>query len=430
MKIVKLNEIAVCNKDNFDFSNVKGVINYLDTSSITDNSVSSFTKYENYKNIPSRAKRAVSNGTIVYSNVRPILRHIGILSNLPQNVVVSTGFTTIDVNEQKIDPYYLYYVLSQDCYTQYLSKIADSAVSAYPSITVSDLSNLKLTIFEDLSYQKKLGQLLKDIDKKIQNNKKQIETLENLAKTIYDYWFVQFDFPNEEGKPYKSSGGKMVWNEELKREIPEGWGINYLDSFIKEQIGGDWGKDHIEGSYTKKVICIRGTDFSSVLRGPLSAPTRYILEKNSTKKLNVGDVLIEISGGSPTQSTGRICYINRGILDRVENPLITSNFCKCLRLHSISTLYFFYNMWLDLYSQGLFFRYESKTTRIKNLMIDSFLSSYKIPIPTNESLFKKFDFVVSNFYDRIQTLNKESMYLEQLKHLLLPLLMNGQISLN
>lgn len=404
MKIVKLNEIAVCNKDNFDFSNVKGVINYLDTSSITDNSVSSFTKYENYKNIPSRAKRAVSNGTIVYSNVRPILRHIGILSNLPQNVVVSTGFTTIDVNEQKIDPYYLYYVLSQDCYTQYLSKIADSAVSAYPSITVSDLSNLKLTIFEDLSYQKKLGQLLKDIDKKIQNNKKQIETLENLAKTIYDYWFVQFDFPNEEGKPYKSSGGKMVWNEELKREIPEYWTVKNLSEVSDIVMGCSPKGDTINTAGDGLLFFQGASDFGNVYpieTAYTTAPIRI------AKK---GDLMISVRAPvGDINFTLTRCCIGRGL--------------AAISTDKLSKSY----LWCFLNNQKAHFSILNRIGTTFGCLSKNDLYKIKIVLPT-KNVYNNFISITEPLEKSIRLAHLESTNLTKLKNFLLPLLMNGQVT--
>src|SRR5690606_7805754 len=88
---------------------------------------------------------------------------------------------------------------------------------------ISDLRDIDIDVPEEFSYQEKLSKVLSDLDAKIElNNKMNIE-LEAMAKLIYDYWFVQFDFPDENGRPYKSSGGKMVYNEDLKREIPEGW---------------------------------------------------------------------------------------------------------------------------------------------------------------------------------------------------------------
>lgn len=102
-------------------------------------------------------------------------------------------------------------------------KIANFHVGiAIPHFKKSDMDNLLIPV-PDIYIQKKIGDMYCELSEKIENNNKINTELESMAKTIYDYWFLQFEFPNEEGKPYKSSGGKMVWNEELKREIPEGW---------------------------------------------------------------------------------------------------------------------------------------------------------------------------------------------------------------
>ena len=142
-----------------------------------------------------------------------------------------------------------------------------------------------------------------------------------MAKVIYEYWFVQFDFPDENGKPYKSSGGKMIYNEELKRKIPENWEVGELKFWIDRDKSGDWGKEKSEGNYTEKVSCVRGADINGLNgQGEVKTPERYILSKNSHKILEAGDLIIEISGGSPTQSTGRLGYIIDSTLERFENP--------------------------------------------------------------------------------------------------------------
>jgi len=165
------------------------------------------------------------SSAIIYSTVRPRLKHYGILSLPQNNFIVSTGFTTIDIKDlykDKIDPRYLYLLLTQPTITDYIGNIADTAVSAYPSINPSDLSSLCF-MFPDHAIQKTIADIWNNYDRKIELNRAINQNLEAMAKQLYDYWFVQFDFPNEEGKPYKSSGGAMVWNEELKREIPQGW---------------------------------------------------------------------------------------------------------------------------------------------------------------------------------------------------------------
>lgn len=224
LKKYKLADIADFNKSSISRSETFKEIIYLDTSSITENVVSG-TVIMNTKEAPSRAQRKVTNNTIIYSTVRPRLKHYGILSLPQNNFIVSTGFTTIDIKDlykDKIDPRYLYLLLTQPTITDYIGNIADTAVSAYPSINPSDLSSLCF-MFPDHAIQKTIADIWNNYDRKIELNRAINQNLEAMAKQLYDYWFVQFDFPNEEGKPYKSSGGAMVWNEELKREIPQGW---------------------------------------------------------------------------------------------------------------------------------------------------------------------------------------------------------------
>ena len=224
LKKYKLADIADFNKSSISKSETFKEIIYLDTSSITENVVSG-TVIMNTKEAPSRAQRKVTNNTIIYSTVRPRLKHYGILSRPQNNFIVSTGFTTIDIKDlykDKIDPRYLYLLLTQPTITDYIGNIADTAVSAYPSINPSDLSSLCF-MFPDHAIQKTIADIWNNYDRKIELNRAINQNLEAMAKQLYDYWFVQFDFPNEEGNPYKSSGGAMVWNEELKREIPQGW---------------------------------------------------------------------------------------------------------------------------------------------------------------------------------------------------------------
>ena len=115
----------------------------------------------------------------------------------------------------------------------------------------------------DLLYQKRVANVLGKIDSKIKSNNRIIFELESMAKTLYDYWFLQFEFPNEEGKPYKSSGGKMIYNEELKREIPDGWKVeNMMESSLCFDIkaGVDKLTEYTALQYGKKNIrcnCIR-----------------------------------------------------------------------------------------------------------------------------------------------------------------------------
>lgn len=234
LKKYKLGDIADINKRNINKSDSFKEIIYLDTSSITENIISN-TITLNRNNAPSRAQRRVTNNTILYSTVRPLLKHYGILKKPQNNLIVSTGFATIDIKEEyknDIDARFLYLLLTQPIITEYLANIAEIAVTAYPSITPSDIYSLSFN-FPDINTQKKIADTWENYDQKIALNRKINDNLEAMAKQLYDYWFVQFDFPNEEGKPYKSSGGKMVWNDKLKREIPEGWDCMCIGDYAK-----------------------------------------------------------------------------------------------------------------------------------------------------------------------------------------------------
>ena len=117
------------------------------------------------------------------------------------------------------DPKYLYYFLKN----LHLDKMFDKGSSVVPSLDRKVVQNMNVPCHKDIDCQKRIAAILSKIDRKIELNRAINQNLEAMAKQLYDYWFVQFDFPNEDGKPYKSSGSAMVWNEELKREIPQGW---------------------------------------------------------------------------------------------------------------------------------------------------------------------------------------------------------------
>ncbi|MBZ1354262.1 restriction endonuclease subunit S [Streptococcus sp. LPB0406] len=275
--------------------------------------------------------------------------------------------------------------------------------------------------------QKNIAIFLSSLDKKIQINNQIHQELEAMAKTLYDYWFVQFDFPDQNGKPYKSSGGKMVYNPELKREIPEGWGVTTFSSWISDNKTGDWGKETSEGNYKLEVDCIRGADINGLSgNGKIDMPTRFILEKNKNKLLTEFDIVIEISGGSPTQSTGRIVGISENVLNRFELPLICSNFCKAVSLNEQETFYNFVYEWKNLYDNGVLFSWEGKTSGIKNLLFDSFVTNYHIAQPPIGLMEQFFDYA-SSVDRKIQLLLKQNQELTQLRDWLLPMLMNGQV---
>ena len=171
--------------------------------------------------LPTQKVTKFKQDDILIANIRPYLKKIwqaDIDGGASSDVLVVRPNDVIDNN-------FLYYALTQDSFFEYVMK--GSKGTKMPRGDKSQIMNFVIPDLE-IDEQIKIGKLLKSIDQKIQINNQINQELEAMAKTLYDYWFVQFDFPDQNGKPYKSSGGKMVYNPELKREIPEGWGVDSL----------------------------------------------------------------------------------------------------------------------------------------------------------------------------------------------------------
>lgn len=357
---------------------------------------------------------------ILVSNIRPYLKKIWFAT---QQGGCSNDVLVFRVNPEYC-PKFIYYSIFRDDFFVHAMKGAKG--TKMPRGDKNQILQFNMPLI-GIEQQKQIASVLSALDDKIELNKKINVELEAMAKTIYDYWFVQFDFPNEEGKPYKSSGGAMIWNEELKREIPKGWEVNHLSDWIETDKSGDWGKDEKQGNYTKKVSCIRGADINGLNgTGELKAPERFILVNNALKILNEGDIIVEISGGSPTQSTGRIAFVTNETLERFANPLICSNFCKALSLKDSSYLFNFVYEWNRIYDAGVLFGYEGKTSGIKNLLFDNFVNSYFVVNPP-KTIVNKFHKMLEQIHAKKQKNLFENQQLTSLRDWLLPMLMNGQV---
>ena len=167
---IRLDKIVLTNQSTYSPKEDWQFVNYLDTGNITMNQIDEI-QYINTSmdKLPSRARRKVKLNSIIYSTVRPNQLHYGIIKKQPENFLVSTGFTVIDVDFEKAVPYYIYYALTQKEVTEHLQAIAEQSVSAYPSIKPSDIENLEL-LLPDRKTQEKIVAVLSSIDEKIKQN--------------------------------------------------------------------------------------------------------------------------------------------------------------------------------------------------------------------------------------------------------------------
>lgn len=182
-----INELTYSPKENWKF------INYLDTGNITNNKIESIQYIDPTSDkLPSRARRKVRNNNIIYSTVRPNQKHFGIIKSQPEHFLVSTGFAVLNVNENIMNPDYLYYLLTQNEYIDTLHSIAEQSTSTYPSIKPSDIGDLDVEI-PNLKIQNKVVDILSTIDKKIKINEEINKNLGQQAQALYTAWFEDFE---------------------------------------------------------------------------------------------------------------------------------------------------------------------------------------------------------------------------------------------
>ncbi|MFM5944516.1 MAG: restriction endonuclease subunit S, partial [Dolichospermum sp.] len=200
---------------------------FLNTSDVLEGKIL-INNYMPINQLKGQAKKTIQNGDILFSEIRPKNKRYAYVDvDKPEDYIVSTKLMVLRNKTSDVLTKYIYYFLTYDGMLDYLQMRAENRICSFPQITFDILKPILVNI-PSIIQQQKIIDVISNIDNKIELNNRINSELENLAKTIYDYWFVQFDFPDENGKPYKSCGGKMVYNQELKREIPAGWEVGTL----------------------------------------------------------------------------------------------------------------------------------------------------------------------------------------------------------
>ena len=396
-----------------------GTIPWINSGEVEQNYINETTNYITELGFKNSSAKLFPKGSVLVALYGATAGKVSVL-----NFKASTNQAICAIlPNSNFDSKFLKYYLD----TLYDYLVGISSGSARDNLSQTGIRDLEVPL-PNLATQQNIAAVLSSLDAKIELNNRINAQLEAMAKTLYDYWFVQFDFPDKNGKPYKSSGGKMTYDKKLKRNIPEGWEVKSIADWIDHDKCGDWGKETNQGNYIEKVICIRGTDINGLNGiGILKPPTRYILKKNRHKLLDSHDLIIEISGGAPTQSTGRLSYVTEETFARFDSPLICSNFCKAISLKEDKYLYSFAYLWSRLYDNGVFFGWEGKTSGIKNLLFEPFVQSYLTEKP-EKTINEKFYKIIHPVQIKKQKVMLESQQLVELRDWLLPMLMNGQVS--
>lgn len=377
-KTYRLGEIVATNKKSIGRSYPFSMIKYLDTGSITRNHIESLQEYK-LSEAPSRAKRLVQEGDIIYSAVRPNQLHYGYISKFPENLVVSTGFIVISCNKDYIEPKFLYYLLTQQEMTDYLHSIADASTSAYPSLKSSDIENLEISL-PSLEEQRRIAGILGAIDDKIENNRRINTNLELQAQALYKQWFVD--------------------------NRCDDWEIKSLSDLMEYQGGSQPpASEFIDKPQDGYVRFVQIRDYASN-----SHPT-YIPIAKKNKLCNKKDIMIARYGAS----LGRICFGLEGAYN--------------VALAKVKPLENYYREFLRCYlsSNEFYDGINMKGNRaVQAGFNQSDINSFMISCP-KQDIFVAFENIVSKILDKRLVLQQENETLATLRDTLLPKLMNGEI---
>ncbi|HAW7859419.1 TPA: restriction endonuclease subunit S [Escherichia coli] len=301
-------------------------------------------------------------------------------------------------------------LLDSDYLTYYLSTpkiqswIISQAIGAtMPNLNTGILSRIPFSGPEK-SVQKKISSALRAIDDKLEINNRINAELEAMAKTLYDYWFVQFDFPDANGKPYKTSGGKMEYNTTLKREIPAGWAVNTLSQIANITMGQSPAGESYNEDGIGTLFFQGSTDFGWLFPTPRQYTT------SPARMAKKGDILLSVRAPVGDMNIANAdCCIGRGL--------------AALNSKSSSDGFLFYVM---KYFKQVFDRRNAEGTTFGSMTKDD-LHSLQVVCP-EPGLLKRYDDIVSEYNKMIFTRSLENQDLTKLRDWLLPLLMNGQIT--
>ena len=336
----------------------------------------------------------------------------GNVSILAEQMTTNQACCNIIVDNKFANYKFVYYWLKNSYY-----KLRSLSSGIRNNLNSEDIKKFEINL-PSLPTQQKIAAILSSLDDKIALNKKINAKLEAMAKRLYDYWFVQFDFPNGDGKPYKTSGGKMVWNEVLKREIPEGWEVKSINDISVSYRGvGYTAKDEKTEKDKNIILILRGNNISNnhiIYNGnTVYVDKSFVLKEQEIKKF---DIIITMSSGSKE-------HVGKSAMFLFDSAHSYGAFCN--KITPNKECQYFLENYLHSESFIKYIRHSCSGTGINNLTNEHFDNAkFSFPTESNLQLFNK---KVKSIYDERAVVEKEIQKLTNLRDRLLPLLMNGQV---
>ena len=355
--------------------------------------------------LPTQKVTRFKKNDILIANIRPYLKKIwqaDIDGGASSDVLVVRPNDVIDNN-------FLYYALTQDSFFEYVMK--GSKGTKMPRGDKSQIMDFVIPDLE-INEQIKIGKLLKSIDQKIQINNQINQELEAMAKTLYDYWFVQFDFPDQNGKPYKSSGGKMVYHPELKREIPEGWGVETLRDFESKIITGKTPSRANSDNFGGKIPFITIGD----IRG------NTFIYSTSESLTDLG-ASVQQNKYLPEGSLCVSCIATVGEIGFTTEWSHTNQQINSIVFEDETHRYYLYFALKNYFENA---KASAKTGNTFANMNKEDFSGIRIILPSKE-IKNNFHEISEPYFAQIKCLQGQNQELTQFRDWLLPMLMNRQV---
>lgn len=400
-KEYKLGELIETVSKTFKFSDKKVV--FLNTSDTLEGKVINHNLFEP-KKLPGQAKKTIQPNDILYSEIRPANKRYAFVDFDSSNYVVSTKLMVLRVLDKEIiSPKYLYYFLTSDEIVSYLQMLAESRSGTFPQIRFEEVSLLDIKL-PPLNVQNEIVELVASLDDKIELNNKINQELENLAQTLFKQWFIDFEFPNENGEPYKSSGGEMVDTE--LGAIPKGWEVKSLDEIA----------DYLNGLALQKFPAQEGEDYLPVIKirelrqGITQASDKASTEVPDKYIIQNGDVLFAWSGSLMIDFwTNGIGALNQHLF-----KVTSENYPK-----------WFYFYWTKFHLDEFIKIAESKATTMGHIQ-RKHLTEAKVSVPNSKHL-NQFNDNFENIVNAIISNREENQELTNLRDTLLPKLISGEL---
>ena len=392
------------------FLNNKNIINnYLDDS---------FGEYISEEKSNLLRKGKLERGDLVIST-RGSIGNVGYYSSdiRTENIRINSGMLIIRNFDNSIDTEYLYVLMRSNFMKQrYKERISGSVQNQLP---IRDFKKIKIPI-PDLHSQIIIKNVILTLDSKIEINNKIISNLESQAQAIFKSWFVDFE-PFQDGNFVQRELGM----------IPEGWEVKPIGELLDFDIGGGWGKEKPQEKYLIPAYVIRGTDIPDSKFGYFNKDNyRYHTESNlKNRRLQVGDIIFESSGGSTNQDLGRMLMVTDELLNEYNNDVICASFCKLIRINDSSVRWFVYNLLEYSYRNKILTKYEVKSTGISNFSFTIFKDDFKIAVPDRKTIERYFN-VTGNNINLSAKLGIQNTKLTELRDALLPKLMAGEIDVS